>query len=118
MTDYISRADIPYHTQLEPMGNGQYSDVEVAYKTDIDALPSAEAVHIETYRELYEKYVELKHASADRPQGEWKHVKSTVKNDNGYLRIRHLWECSVCDFQGEYTWHYCPNCGARMEATK
>lgn len=65
MTDLISRADIPCHTQLEPMGNGQYSDVEVAYKTDIDALPSAEAVHIETYRELYEKYVKLKHASAE-----------------------------------------------------
>lgn len=41
--DLIRRSDIQYHTQLEPMGNGQYSDVEVAYKDDIDALPSADA---------------------------------------------------------------------------
>lgn len=43
VADLISRADIQYHTQLEPMGNGQYRNVEVAYKDDIDALPSAEA---------------------------------------------------------------------------
>lgn len=43
MSDLISRADIPYHKQLEPMGNGQYVDVEVAYKDDIEALPSIEA---------------------------------------------------------------------------
>ena len=53
--------------------------------------------------------------TADAVQGEWKHVQSTVRNDDGYLRVRHLWECSVCDFQGEYTWNFCPNCGTRMK---
>ncbi len=43
MSDLISRADIPYHKQLEPMDNGQYVEVEVAYKDDIEALPSFEA---------------------------------------------------------------------------
>ena len=38
-TDCISRADIEYHTQLEAMGNGEYEEVEVAYKSDIDSLP-------------------------------------------------------------------------------
>lgn len=38
-TDCISRADIEYHTQLEARGNGQYEEVEVAYKSDIDNLP-------------------------------------------------------------------------------
>lgn len=38
-TDCISRADIEYHTQLEANGNGQYEEVEVAYKSDIDNLP-------------------------------------------------------------------------------
>lgn len=35
---------------------------------ELSELPSADAVHIETYRELYEKYVELKHASAETVQ--------------------------------------------------
>ena len=38
-TDLISRQAIKYHTQLEAMGNGQYEEVEVAYKSDIDSLP-------------------------------------------------------------------------------
>ena len=42
MSDLISRQDIKYHTQLEAMGNGQYEEVEVAYKNDIESLPSAE----------------------------------------------------------------------------
>lgn len=69
--DLISRADIQYHTQLEPMGNGQYSDVEVAYKNDIDALPSADAVPVDrtsewvaVKREEYENYL------ADRSSGD------------------------------------------------
>lgn len=40
-SDLIRREDIVYYTQLEPMGNGQYEDVEVAYRNDIEALPSA-----------------------------------------------------------------------------
>lgn len=50
--DLISRSDIQYHKQLEPIGNGQYSDVEVAYKDDIDALPSADVVSREDYEKI------------------------------------------------------------------
>ena len=42
MSDLTSRQDIKYHTQLEAMGNGQYEEVEVAYKNDIESLPSAD----------------------------------------------------------------------------
>lgn len=42
--DCISRADIEYHTQLEARGNGQYEEVEVAYKSDIESLPSVEPI--------------------------------------------------------------------------
>lgn len=38
----IRRQDIKYHTQLEAMGNGQYEEVEVAYKNDIESLQSAD----------------------------------------------------------------------------
>ena len=72
----------------------------------LKALPSADAVHIETYRELYEKYVELKHASADAVQGEWIDVKNEP-----------YCECSVCgsyidNLDDDYA--FCPRCGARM----
>ena len=55
--DLISRQNIKYHTQLEAMGNGQYEEVEVAYKNDIESLPSA-----------------------DRPIGEW----IDIANDEYY----------------------------------
>lgn len=46
----------------------------------LSALPSEESVHIETYRELYEKYVNLKHASADAVQG-WRTDKPTKQGE-------------------------------------
>ena len=60
-------------------------------------------------RELYEKYVELKHASAEAVQGEWKHTIT--------------WQpyCSNCEYvfgeDEEFSpfWKYCPMCGARMK---
>lgn len=39
--DLIERDSILYHKQLEACGNGMYSEVEVAYKTDIDSMVSA-----------------------------------------------------------------------------
>lgn len=45
-SDLISRADIVYHKQLEPMGNGQYEEVAVAYADEIDAMPSVSAERV------------------------------------------------------------------------
>lgn len=113
MTDLISRADIPYHTQLEPMGNGQYSDVEVAYKTDIDALPSAETTG--ALDDAIAKYVEdglMELPSADAVQGEW------IDIDNYYrlATCSHCHKITMFEKWGEYTkpYDFCPNCGARM----
>ena len=76
---------------------------------------SADAVHIETYRELYEKYVELKHASVNAVQGEW----IEKYNGNGW---NDFWDytCSNCGKKYEradavlYHANFCPNCGADM----
>lgn len=46
VSDLINRQDIKYHVQLEAMGNGQYEEVEVAYKNDIDDLPCVDAVKV------------------------------------------------------------------------
>lgn len=52
--DYIGDNGEPkYHVPLEVV------------RQNIKDAPSAEAVHIEAYRELYEKYVSLKHELAD-----------------------------------------------------
>lgn len=48
----IDADKIPYHKQLEAQGNGQYEDVEVAYKSDIDAAPTVDAVS----KDLFEQY--------------------------------------------------------------
>lgn len=93
--DCISRADIEYHTQLEARGNGQYEEVEVAYKSDIESLPPVEP---------------------ERPKGEW--VGEADGYWNGEL-IYDVWYCPFCDYrieeeERELLPHYCPNCGADM----
>lgn len=90
--DLISRADIPYHKQLEPMGNGQYTEVEVAYKDDIESLPSAEAV-----------------------QGEWIEVEDDY--DNIYWECSNCEDAFVLEVgtPKDNNYNFCPNCGARMK---
>lgn len=41
-SDPISRADIEWHDYLVADGNGMYHDEKVAYKSQIDMLPSAQ----------------------------------------------------------------------------
>lgn len=90
--DLISRQDIKYHTQLEAMGNGQYEEVEVAYKNDIESLPSA-----------------------DRSTGEWiMHIDDLYPEESTQ-------ECSNCHkHETIFIRHdsYCPNCGTRMTPYK
>ena len=77
-----------------------------AFEVAIEAL-SADAVHIEVYRDLYEKYVELKHASAETVQGEWirKNYHTYICNQCGY-------EEAIYGNVEEY--RFCSHCGAKM----
>ena len=113
---------------------GRKGDAEIikkcfeAYRDHIKSLPSAEAVHIETYRELYEKYVELKHASAEpkvfTEEDYWRatepaHGTWISRIDTGTWML----ECSVCGCRvqeekyriavGESATR-CPYCGAEL----
>lgn len=64
--------------------------------------------------------------SADRPQGEW--VDREVFNETDDDHIVEEWQSARCSVCGKYhttpymyyfdDFNYCPNCGARMEATK
>lgn len=87
MSDLISRQDIKYHVQLEAMGNGQYEEVEIAYRSDIESLPSV-----------------------DRPTGEWVYGIDEETGEKDCYK----WTCSICN--EKYPWQpkFCPNCGAKM----
>lgn len=113
MTDYIKRADAietVCRTRCGDKAKGCPAHSCLVIE-EFDALPSADAVRIETYRELYEKYVELKHASADAVQGEWQKVEEQPYFRKHYDTVC----CSVCRKKGNRKWNYCPNCGARMK---
>lgn len=90
MTDLISRADAIDAVRKVVIDN----DVVDALK----ALPSADAVYIETYRELYEKYVKLKHASAEAVQV-WIPCSERLPD----IKEHHVSEpCLVCCENGAY----------------
>ena len=135
MSDLISRADIPYHKQLEPMGNGQYFEVEVAYKDDIDALPSAEAEdrhYIKIYADdepsvKAEKLYQICGETQNREVAEWlKEYFPSAEPKTGKWINRSMnicypeWERYTCSECGKhsYIYDYCPNCGARMTPYK
>ena len=71
------------------------ADIEEQYRNGLEkGLEEAERPHVKWQ---YEKL---------RPHGEWK--KRTI----GYLSTH---ECSNCDFNGDWLWNFCPNCGAKMQ---
>ena len=121
MSDLISRQDIKYHVQLEAMGNGQYEEVEIAYKNDIESLPSADAVQIPI--KLEKRYPQSRdeditdafmrgylagRSSADRPTGEW------VSEDGTPSGAAYSVYCSRCGQWSEYRGFFCLWCGAKM----
>lgn len=83
----IDAEKIPYHKQLEAQGNGQYEDVEVAYKSEIDAVPSLKELYL------------VKH-------GKWESSEHAGE---------YLYTCSICGRSSLFETNFCPNCGAKMD---
>ena len=109
MSDLISRQDIKYHVQLEAMGNGQYEEVEIAYKNDIESLPSADAVQIPI--KLEKRYPQSRdeditdafmrgylagRSSADRPTG-WIPVSERLPEKDGSYLVCMSWNYHYMD---------------------
>lgn len=90
MGDLIRRADIEYHTQLEARGNGQYEEVEVAYKSDIDNLPPV---------------------TPTERTGKW--AVAYLDHESIGVRPKTLY-CSECNWLTSVPSAWCPNCGAKM----
>ena len=82
----IDAESIQYEPMLSAKGNGMYEDVMVAYKSQIDGLPTIE----------------------ERKKGKWIEVTDH--------EIPIVCKCSVCEWRTkDYDWFdYCPNCGADM----
>lgn len=93
MDDLISRADIEWHDYLVADGNGMYHDEKIAYKSQIDMLPSAQT---------------------KRKEGRW--IFETLDGMPGYRPT--VMFCSKCGRVSIADYNYCPNCGARMGGEK
>lgn len=84
---------IQYEPMLSAKGNGMYEDVMVAYKSQIDDLPTIE----------------------ERKTGKW--ISHDVNGKESIDRD----VCSACGerfaqiAETGCEWNYCPNCGSRME---
>lgn len=83
----IDADSIQYEPMLSAKGNGMYEDVMVAYKSQIDDLPTIE----------------------DRKTGKW--IRGDAEKLTGSQR------CSICHkacYKGKDYFNFCPNCGADM----
>ena len=88
MSDLINRQDIRYESMLRPLGNGNYEECEVAYRDEIEAMPSVERT------------------------GRWTHVY----DENAPMLFKDRWICSACGKSNLYGMSdFCPECGAMME---
>lgn len=110
-TDLISRQAIKYHTQLEAMGNGQYEEVEVAYKSDIESLPSVEDMGevsdgYHTFNQLYHQravlFATIVNQNKDKAWKSWKHEDGKFCFD----KEKEWFIVGVDTPEGSYTYHY------------
>ena len=47
--------------------------------------------------------------------GRWIPTYHTYYNRDGECKIADEWHCSECEIYSKGEWHYCPNCGAKMD---
>ena len=88
MSDLINKQDIRYEKMLRTFGDGNYEYCEIAYRDEIDDLPSAER------------------------NGRWKYER----HENAPMLFKDRWICSACGKTNYYGMSdFCPCCGARME---
>lgn len=99
MRRYIDADLIQYEPMLRPQGNGNYEDCEIAYRDEIDNIPTADV--------------------RENVKGEWIEDNPREKSM--------MWRCSVCgriayyptigkrkSYKKHCGYNFCPNCGADM----
>lgn len=105
--DCISRQDVVteihkyFVEEIDKTPTGIDEDGDEVY-TDMPTVNSLLACN----KELSKRIKAL--SSAEPKRGKWL----------DYLEEGLKWECSECGSKFTTPWHYCPNCGARMELKK
>lgn len=81
-----------------------YSNAEIneVYKKACDALGSWDEYPEKLWKEAYARGL------GERPSGEWIMNKTSARGRN--------YTCTACKNKSRNAFHFCPNCGARMEA--
>ena len=102
MSRYIDADLIEYEPMCRARGNGMYEDCEIAYRDEIDDIPTADV--------------------RENVMGRWVEVvdRTEMYDKEGVKTWGMLFQCNQCGFvlnaveghTGQY--NYCPNCGADM----
>ena len=95
MSRYIDADLIQYEPMLRPQGNGNYEDCEIAYRDEIDNIPTADV--------------------RENVKGAW--LKGEYYS-NGYKEEWIFPYCSICHYETDKMYKFCPNCGADMRGDK
>ncbi len=91
MNRYIDADKIEYEDMLYPRGDGNYEECQIAYRDQIDDIPTADV--------------------RENVNGEW----ITTYLDHVAMGERpKILYCSVCNQCIAYPTNFCPNCGADM----
>jgi len=88
----------------------------ISRQAAIDVIASMEAVGYSPYATIgrLDALLALNRLPSAERRGRW------VNEKYRWIKSISMWwsaayECSVCGEAGIKDWHYCPNCGARME---
>lgn len=98
-------------TMLEPLGNGQYEEVEIVYFRDIENAPTIDPFKDKSLEQLMDYaftrgYYKGRDVFNPVRHGRW---IDTDRDDPCY------YYCSECHRQVDMRENYCPTCGARMD---
>lgn len=110
---------IQYEPMLSAQGNGMYETVMVAYKSQIDDLPTIE----ERKKVSDEEWTKTRGGWTNQPErktGRWER-HNTYYGDDVSGSVDPDWRCSECGGQANVNiWYmydltdFCPHCGADM----
>lgn len=96
-------------------------DMHIGGKDGVaNALPNTYGADL---REIIEQIDSLPSADAQPVRhGRWEWTTSTAVEQHGtwlpYLKEGLTVKCSECGSRFDRPWHYCPNCGARMDGER
>lgn len=109
----IDLAKVETHKQLEPNGNGDYKEVEVVYKDDLENLETWTPEEVTLWYLTQNNFTKIE----DNRKGHEKTYK--LVQYGHWVDIDYpVSECSICKYMVDtlnIATSYCPNCGALMK---